>query len=35
MTGKLRVGGTVVEKVIGRDSPLESGEQILGGDTVT
>ena len=35
MTGELRIGSTVVEEVLGGDSSLEGGEQVLGSNTVT
>src|SRR5882757_5099852 len=35
VTGKLRVGSAVVEKVFWGDGPFESGEQVLGSNTMT
>jgi hypothetical protein len=34
VTGKLRVGCTVVEEVLGGEGTLEGGEKVLSGDTV-
>ena len=35
VTGKLGVGGTVIEEVVEGDGSLEGGEQVLGSDTVS